>query len=171
MSSVSSDRNNATHVTASFAETSPPSAIAGFSASLVSIGRIRTPFRTIEACPHHGAADNQPTVLELFAEYETALLGIESASHIYVMYWLHQADRDILQRRTPHDGIVRGVFATRSPARPNPIGLSVAKLIELDRSNITISTLDCIDGTPLIDIKPYIPLHDCIPEASLQWLR
>jgi tRNA-Thr(GGU) m(6)t(6)A37 methyltransferase TsaA len=170
MSSVSNDTNNEVVAAAQNAETSLPQATTGLPASLVQIGRIHTPYRTIEACPRHGAADNRPAILELFAEYEPALLGIESASHVYVFYWLNQANRDALHRRTPHDGIIRGVFATRSPARPNPIGLSVAKLIEWDRSNITVSALDCINGTPLIDIKPYIPLHDCIPEAFLQWL-
>jgi tRNA (adenine37-N6)-methyltransferase len=139
-------------------------------ATLISIGRIRTPYPDIGTCPGHGTADAPPTVLELNAEFEAALLGIESASHIYVLYWLHEANRNTLRRLTPHDRRIRGVFATRSPERPNPIGLSTARVIGIDGLNITVSGLDCIDGTPLIDIKAYVPRHDRIPDATVSWL-
>lgn len=138
---------------------------------LTPIGRIRTPHRSLETCPRHGGDDQPPSVLELLPEYADALLGIEAASHLYIMYWLDQADRTTLLRKTPHDGVVRGVFAVRSPVRPNPLGLSVTRLISRNGTALTVGGLDCLDGTPLIDIKPYLPLYDRIEAASLAWFK
>ncbi len=147
-----------------------PPATTCTSASLVPIGRIRTPYRVIEACPSQGDSESGMAILELFEEYETALHGIELSSYIYVLYWLDHANRDRLQLKSRSNGVIQGVFATRSSERPNPVGLSVAKLIKWDKSRITVSALDCIDGTMLIDIKRYIPRYDCFLDASLPWL-
>lgn len=136
---------------------------------LVPIGEIRTPYSSLDDCPRHGRDDHAGAVLEVFPQYEDALLDIESASHLHVLYWLDLAERSELVRKTPHDRVVRGVFAIRSPVRPNPIGLSVARLVRREGTRLTVSGLDCLDGTPLIDLKPYVPRHDRVEDATLTW--
>lgn len=135
------------------------------------IGYIRTPFRALADCPRHPWETQASARIEILSEFADALLGIGEASHLHVMYWLDQAARSPLQRRTPHDGTTRGVFATRSPIRPNPIGLTVVKLLRLDGNGLEVGSIDCVDGTPLIDVKPYLPGIDSVPEATLSWFR
>jgi tRNA-Thr(GGU) m(6)t(6)A37 methyltransferase TsaA len=135
------------------------------------VGYIRTPFRTLTDCPRHPWETRASARIEILPELADALLGIREASHLHVMYWLDQAARSPLLRPTPHDGATRGVFATRSPIRPNPIGLTVVKLLGLDGNSLEVGSLDCVDGTPLIDVKPYLPGMDSLPEATLSWFR
>ena len=133
------------------------------------IGRVRTPWRQLQDCPRGVRGLGEPAWLEIAPAFEDALLGIEQASHLHVLYWLHQAPRQTLRRPTPHDGVLRGVFATRSPQRPNPIGMAVAQRLRREGTRLLVSGLDCLDGTPLIDIKPYLPQADCVPGATLAW--
>ena len=110
--------------------------------------------------------------IEIYEKYTDALLGLDQFSHIIVLYWFHKSDtqakRNILQVHPKGDlkRPLRGVFATRSPVRPNPIGMSVCKILSVEKNSIRIDALDAHDGTPVIDIKPYIPKNDLITNAS-----
>ncbi len=146
---------------------------------LTPIGSIRTPYRTLRDCPRTTGPRTvdpaaEPCRIELLPAYAGALLDLEAASHVWVLYWLDRANRSSLTVTTPHDGKVRGVFANRSPARPNPIGLRAVRLhgvVPGSTSSLMVGGMDCLDGTPLLDLKPYVPPADCIPDASLAWLN
>lgn len=133
------------------------------------IGTISTQYKAVDECPRSSRYNGAECVLHLDPAYADGLRKIETASHILVLYWLHQADRNTLHRSSPQEDDLRGVFATRSPYRPNPIAVSSVKLIRVDGTQLTVSGLDCLDGTPLLDIKPYVPKADCIPEAVISF--
>lgn len=116
--------------------------------------------------------------IEIYKKYTDALLGLDQFSHIIVLYWFHKSDtkakRDILQVHPKGDlkRPLRGVFATRSPVRPNSIGMSVCEILSVKKNSIRIDAIDAHDGTPVIDIKPYIPKNDSIPNASCpEWVE
>jgi tRNA-Thr(GGU) m(6)t(6)A37 methyltransferase TsaA len=138
------------------------------------IGTLRTPWRSIAECPRNG---RQPDPMPLcravvFPEYREGLRSIEGFSHLILIYWMDQAKSQELLFTPPFDTQSRGIFATRSPRRPNPIGLSVVAFEGLDGNDtLKVRYLDCIDGTPLIDIKPYLPTTDSEPGASMGWLE
>jgi tRNA (adenine37-N6)-methyltransferase len=115
--------------------------------------------------------------IEIFPEFRDALLGMESFSHIIALYWFDRNDtpeqRDTLRvhPRADKNNPLTGVFATRSPRRPNLIGLSVCKVKAVEQGRIVLEAIDAFDRTPVIDIKPYIPVSDCVPEASVaEWV-
>lgn len=127
----------------------------GFDVSLYFIGRIRTPFRTRGDCPRAGDRENGPEcLLELDPRFQAALTGLEGFDEIAVLYWMNEARRDLLLQNPKHDGRLVGAFALRSPVRPNPIALSRVTLLGIDGVTVRVRGLDCIDGTPLLDIKP-----------------
>lgn len=137
------------------------------------IGLLRTPFRTLADCPRNGHQPKPPPPCEarVFAEYGAGLASLEGFSHLIVLYWLGEAAEPALKFVPPFDGSPRGLFATRAPCRPNPIGLSVVAFDGfLDGLTLRLRYLDCLDGTPLIDVKPYLPSTDSVPEASMGWL-
>jgi tRNA-Thr(GGU) m(6)t(6)A37 methyltransferase TsaA len=141
---------------------------------LTPIGVLRTPFATLDACPRNGRAiDPAPECLACvdpaFAE---GLDGIAGFTHLILLYWLgRQAPGWALVVRPKFDRQPRGVFSTRSPRRPNPIGLSVVKFDGFaDPATLRVRYLDCVDGTALLDIKPYLPRSDAEPGASMGWL-
>ncbi|KMK68371.1 tRNA (N6-threonylcarbamoyladenosine(37)-N6)-methyltransferase TrmO [Puniceibacterium sp. IMCC21224] len=123
-------------------------------AGLVFIGRIRTPFLTREDCPRQGRSDGPECRIELDRRFAPALTGIERFARIEVLYWLHESRRDLLTQNPRSDGRMHGTFALRSPVRPNPIGTSLVDLVRVDGAALVVRGLDCLDGTPLIDIKP-----------------
>lgn len=133
-----------------------------FDASVYFIGSIHTPFRSRADCPRSGVLSDALCHIEVFEPFAPALTGLEGFSHVILLYWMHQASRRVLVQCPYHSGELRGTFALRSPARPNPIALSVCPLIGIDGARLTVRGLDCVDGTPLIDIKPdrcaYTPL-------------
>ncbi len=140
------------------------------------IGRLRTPFATLADCPRNGRKLQPPPdcVAELDMAYAAGLEGIEGFSHLILLYWLGPQPDTLhvtpaFARAT--DGKPRGVFATRSPVRPNPIGLSVVRLLRVEGARLHVHNLDCLDGTPLLDIKPYLPSTDAEPEAAMGWLE
>lgn len=133
------------------------------------IGRIRTPHQRLEDCPRGVRSAQGNAQLEIDPVFQDALLDIDQASHLHVLYWLDRSERSVLRRPTPHDGVLRGVFATRSPVRPNPIGLAVVKLLRREGGLLTVSGMDCLDGTALLDLKPYLPGVDCVADAVLTW--
>lgn len=134
------------------------------------IGHIKTPFKTLKDCPRAGQSSDQDATLVIDADFTDGMLEMEGASHLIVFYWLDRSDRSILRHHTPLDGQWRGVFSTRSPNRPNPIGISTVLIKSIDGNQVKVSPMDCLNGTPLIDIKPYIVRTDSHPEAVLAWL-
>ncbi len=111
---------------------------------------------------HRFVADDTVSRIILTPRYARALDGIESFSHIVVLFWLHKIkgrERDILKVHPRRDDSIplTGVFATRSPVRPNPIGMTTVRLIKKEGHMLTVKGLDALDGTPVLDIKPYIP--------------
>jgi tRNA-Thr(GGU) m(6)t(6)A37 methyltransferase TsaA len=139
-------------------------------AHLVFIGRIRSAWTTRAECPKNpGEARERgkPAALEIEPAYRAGLAGLERFSHAVILYWMHQARRDLIVQAPQHVDAPRGVFALRSPVRPNPIAMAVVRLgaIDLDAGRIGIDATDALDGTPLIDIKPYRPGVDAVPDA------
>jgi tRNA-Thr(GGU) m(6)t(6)A37 methyltransferase TsaA len=132
---------------------------------LEQIGVVHSPYRETKAAPHQGRSEEISCTLEVYEEYEAALKDIERCTHLFVLYWQHRADRSLLRSKTPWGPEIRGVFATRSPNRPNPIGLCVVDLIERNGRFLKVTGMDAIDGSPLIDLKPYSPSLDTIGKA------
>ncbi len=124
-------------------------------AQLVFIGRLRTPFPTRDQCPRQGDAETGPLCrVELDDPWRAALAGIEAHAHLDLLYWMHLARRDLLTQN-PKSGVETfGTFALRSPVRPNPIALSRVRLVAVEDGVLLVRGLDCVDGTPLLDIKP-----------------
>jgi tRNA (adenine37-N6)-methyltransferase len=118
------------------------------------IGRIRTPWITRESCPRKGDSSGPDCVIEVDPRWALALEGLSTNPRIQVLYWMHQARRDLALQTPRRSGQTTGTFALRSPARPNPIASSVVDLIAVAGNLVTVRGLDCLDGTPLIDIKP-----------------
>ena len=98
-----------------------------------------------------------------------ALAAVETCSHLLVLYWMDRSPRNIVLQNPRHYGELRGTFALRSPARPNPIAASVVRLVERDGAKLSVVGLDCLDGTPLLDIKPYFASTDSVPDAVVGW--
>jgi tRNA-Thr(GGU) m(6)t(6)A37 methyltransferase TsaA len=135
-----------------------------FDAGLHYIGVIHTPWKHRIDCPKNGRGNDARCTIELFEPYQAALEGIQAFSHLVVIYFMNKARRDLVLQVPRHLGIARGTFALRSPVRPNPIAISVARLVKLEGRRLTVIGLDCIDGTPLLDLKPYLPTVDTAPE-------
>jgi tRNA (adenine37-N6)-methyltransferase len=127
---------------------------AALDAGLVFIGRICTPWTSRLTAPRQGRLDGPVCRIEVFAPWEQALKGLEAYARVEVLYWLHLSRRDLVLQSPANDGIARGTFSLRSPARPNPIGTSIAALVGLDGQTVLVRGLDCLDGTPLLDLKP-----------------
>lgn len=124
-------------------------------ATLTFIGRIRTPWSDRKDCPRQGRLDGPECQLVLDAPWDEALAGLEDYETIEVLYWLDRSRRDLLLQNPKGDGQrYFGTFALRSPQRPNPIGTSLVRLVSIRDGVVTVRGLDCLDGTPLIDIKP-----------------
>ncbi len=119
------------------------------------IGRIHTPWTDRLLCPRQGRLDGPTCRIEVFAPWAPAGLdGVGRYEHLEVLYWLHHSRRDLLQQSPANDGSARGTFSLRSPVRPNPIGTSMVRLLGIEGSSLMVRGLDCLDGTPLIDLKP-----------------
>jgi tRNA-Thr(GGU) m(6)t(6)A37 methyltransferase TsaA len=136
------------------------------------IGVLRTPFRTLADCPRNPRQLDPPPPCEakVLAEYGAGLASLAGFSHLIVLYWLAEA-AEALVFTPPFDTAPRGVFATRAPCRPNPIGLAVVAFDGFaDPLTLRLRYLDCLDNTPLLDVKPYLPSIDSVPDASMGWL-
>jgi tRNA-Thr(GGU) m(6)t(6)A37 methyltransferase TsaA len=136
-----------------------------FDAGLYFIGRIRTPFKSRSDCPRNTAESEALGLIELEPRYAAALADVQLYSHLWLLYWMDQARRDLIQQVPAHLGRPRGTFALRSPVRPNPVALAAVELIGVAGATLTVRKVDCVDGTPLIDIKPYFASTDSFPEA------
>ncbi len=127
------------------------------------IGIIHSPYKTTDEAPYQGRLAQGPAVLEIFEEFAAGLKDVERAGHLIVFYWCDRADREKLQTRTPHGPEIRGVFACRSPSRPNPIAFCVAELVRREGNRLYVRGLDALDKSPLLDIKPYVSALDAVP--------
>lgn len=137
-----------------------------FDASLYFIGRARTPWATPSECPKSSRARSDIVAsLEIDPLFAAGLMDISLFSHLIVLYWLDRSRRDLIQQVPSHLMAPRGVFALRSPVRPNPIGFAVAELVEATGTTLKVRNLDCCDRTPIIDIKPYYASLDSEPAA------
>jgi tRNA-Thr(GGU) m(6)t(6)A37 methyltransferase TsaA len=117
------------------------------------IGTIHTPWRTRRECPKRGSLDGPVCTIVLDERWQPALTGLADYRRVQVLYFMHHARRDLVLQ-TPFGKETTGTFASRSPVRPNPIASSVVELIAIDGSTLQVRGLDCLDGTPLIDLKP-----------------
>jgi tRNA-Thr(GGU) m(6)t(6)A37 methyltransferase TsaA len=133
------------------------------------IGRIRTPWTRREDCPKNARESESVCTIEVDPRWAPALKDVETCSHLVVLYWMDRARRDLVLQVPRHYGEQRGTFALRSPARPNPIAMSVVRLLQVDGTKLSIVGLDCLDGTPLLDIKPYFASTDSVPDAVTGW--
>ncbi len=137
-----------------------------YDASLYFIGRIHTPWKRREDCPKNARGSDAVCTIEFDPRWADGLMGVETCSHIYVLYWMDKSRRDLVVQVPRHLGVARGTFALRSPARPNPIALSVARLLKVEGRTLSVVGLDCLDGTALVDIKPYFASTDSVPNAE-----
>ena len=140
-----------------------------FDASLYFIGRIRTPWTRREDCPKNARESEAICTLDIEPRWARALTNVESCSHLVVLYWMNRSRRDLVLQVPRHYGVPRGTFALRSPARPNPIAMSVVRLVGVDGTRLSVTGLDCLDNTPLLDIKPYFASTDAVADAIVGW--
>lgn len=133
------------------------------------VGRIRTPWTRREDCPKNARESEAVCSIEVDPRWAPALKDVETCSHLVVLYWMDKARRDLALQVPRHYGEQRGTFALRSPARPNPIAMSVVRLLKVEGTQLSVQGLDCLDDTPLIDIKPYFASTDAVPDAVTGW--
>ena len=132
------------------------------------IGRIHTPWKTRKDCPKNARVSRESGVvctIEVDPRWEKALPGVETCSHLIVLYWMDRARRDLAVQMPTKAEAGRPTFSVRSPVRPNPIAMSVVELRKVEGTRLEVVGLDCLDGTPLLDIKPYFASTDSIPDA------
>lgn len=136
------------------------------------IGVIHTPFKELENMPIQPAgAKGIQGMIEIFKDYRDGLMDLEEFSHIILLYHFHRSQGFKLHVVPFMDTEMRGLFATRAPRRPNPIGLSVVELDKIENGLLYIRNVDILDGTPLLDIKPYVPEFDTPTDIRLGWLE
>ena len=137
-----------------------------YDAGLYFIGRVRTPWTRRDDCPKNARGSDAVCTIELDPRYAAALDGVAACSHLVVLYFMDRARRDLLVQ-VPRHAERRGTFALRSPVRPNPVAMSVVRLVGIDGTILKVVGLDCLDGTPLLDLKPYFPSVDSVPDATV----
>ena len=136
------------------------------------IGIIHSPFNCLEGMPIQPASDmSREGFLEVFPEFIDGLKDIEGFSHIYILYHFHKVQQANLIVTPFLDKAPHGTFATRAPCRPNPIGLSLVKLVRVENNRVYIDRVDVLNETPLLDIKPYIPEFEHLHDVRVGWLE
>jgi tRNA (adenine37-N6)-methyltransferase len=123
-------------------------------AGLTFIGRISTPWISRMETPRQGRHDGPICRIEIYEPWVPALSGVEVFERLEILYWLHHSRRDLVLQSPASNGKVHGTFSLRSPVRPNPIGTSIVKLERVEGNVLLVRGLDCLDGTPLLDLKP-----------------
>jgi tRNA-Thr(GGU) m(6)t(6)A37 methyltransferase TsaA len=118
------------------------------------IGTIHTPWHTRSECPKRGSTDGPVCTIVVDERWRAALTGLAAHRRIQVLYWMHRARRDLVLQTPLRLGQTTGTFALRSPVRPNPIASSIVDLVSIEGTTLLVRGLDCLDGTPLIDLKP-----------------
>ena len=136
------------------------------------IGIVHSPFKEPRDAPIQPtfARDVEGTI-EIFPEYAEGLADISGFSHIILLYHFHLSRKFVLKVKPYLDSELRGVFATRAPSRPNPLGVSIVRLIRAEGKKLHIQDVDILDGTPLLDIKPYVPAFDVRETDKIGWLE
>jgi tRNA-Thr(GGU) m(6)t(6)A37 methyltransferase TsaA len=136
------------------------------------IGIVHSPFKEPKNVPIQAAASKGTEgTIEIYPQYAEGLTDLEGFSHIILLYHLHLVQTSSLMVKPFLDDKLHGVFATRAPARPNTIGFSVVRLQRIEGNILHILDLDVVEGTPLLDIKPYIPAFDCVQTSRIGWFR
>ncbi len=136
------------------------------------IGTIHSPFREPKGTPiQPTAAKGTYGRVEVFQEYNEGLKDLDGFSYVILVYHLHLSTESSLQVKPFLDDQIHGVFSTRAPNRPNPIGISIVRLVKIEGNILRIKDLDIIDGTPLLDIKPYVPEFDMREAKKIGWLE
>jgi tRNA-Thr(GGU) m(6)t(6)A37 methyltransferase TsaA len=137
-----------------------------------SIGQIHSPFNDVEGMPIQpsGARGVRGSVV-VYPKYTQGLKDLDGFSHVILLYHFHETEGSELIVTPFMDSRAHGVFATRAPRRPNPIGLSVVRLLEISKNILKVENVDVLDATPLIDIKPYVPAFDHHPADRIGWLE
>jgi tRNA-Thr(GGU) m(6)t(6)A37 methyltransferase TsaA len=131
--------------------------------NLKPIGYVHSPYKERKDAPSQGRNRDDKFQIEILEEFKDGLKGIEKRSHLIVLYWLDKSKRDILQTTTPHDkNEVKGIFNTRSPARPNPIAFNIVDLDKVEGNILHVRGMDALDGSTVVDIKPYAKEIDCV---------
>lgn len=133
------------------------------------IGIIHTPFKEPKNVPIQTTASDVQGTIDIFPEYIGGLEDLNGFSHIILLYNFNLVNECKLKVKPFLDDTLRGIFATRSPSRPNRIGISVVSLLRMDKNILHIQNVDIIDGTPLLDIKPYVPQFDCVRAERIGW--
>ena len=128
----------------------PPQSDAG----VYFIGTIHTPWRSRQECPKRGSLDGPVCSIVVDERWSEALIDLAAYKRVQVLYWMHHARRDLVLQTPFSSMLTTGTFALRSPVRPNPIASSIVQLISIDGTTLQVRGLDCVDGTPLLDIKP-----------------
>lgn len=134
------------------------------------IGVIHTPFADRPGMPIQATRSEAVGRVEIYPEYAPGLADLDGFSHIILVYWFHRASDFSLTVRPFLDDRSHGLFATRYPARPNPIGLSAVKLVAVEGRTLHVHGIDVLDGTPLLDIKPFVPAFDHREGSRVGWL-
>lgn len=146
--------------------------VSTLSTPMKAIGIIHTPFTTLQDMPiQPGGGEEHTGTIHLEEQYVEGLSDLDGFSHIYLLYEFHMAKRTTLTVTPFMDTSPRGVFATRSPLRPNHIGLSIVRLISVEKNIIIVQGVDILDGTPLLDIKPYIAAFDGVKQSRSGWMN
>jgi tRNA-Thr(GGU) m(6)t(6)A37 methyltransferase TsaA len=136
------------------------------------IGVVHSPFKEPYGTPIQSAAARDiEGVIEVFPHYAEGLRDVEGFSHLILIYHFHLSNESSLIVKPHLDDGTHGVFATRAPNRPNPIGISVVRLVRVDGTKLHIKGVDTLDGTPVLDIKPYVPHFDAIETERIGWLK
>ena len=139
------------------------------SVDLKIIGIVHSPYKTTKDVPR--LCKKEISEIEIYKEFEQGLKDIEGFTHIHVLYWLHKSSGYSLHVSTPWDNSLHGLFTTRSPHRPNPIGHTTAELVKRKDNILKVKGLDAIDNTPVIDIKPYVKKFDIKTRSFSGWLE
>lgn len=136
------------------------------------IGVIHTPFKTLNGIPIQSVMSDEKGIIEIFEEYHPALKDLDGFGYIYCLYLFDMVKLPVpLQSKPFLDDDIKGVFAIRSPFRPNPIGISILKLLKIEGNEIHVSDVEMLDKTPILDIKPYIPEVDTRVTDKIGWLK
>jgi len=136
------------------------------------IGVIHSPFKTLKGIPIQSSMSKTQGSIEIFTQYQDGLKDLEGFSHIYCLFFFDMVKLPVpLQSKPFLADEIKGVFAIRTPFRPNPIGLSILEIIEIEANEIFVNNIDILDETPVLDIKPYIQQYDVRITDRIGWLE
>ena len=139
---------------------------------LRSIGIIHSPFRKPDGMPIQPVfADGAEGIVEVLPEFAAGLKDLQGFERIWLLYWFDRASETKLIVKPFRDSSERGLFSTRAPCRPNPIGMSAVRLLRIVNNSLYVADIDVLDGTPLLDIKPYVPEFDCFEGSQCGWMQ